>query len=291
MTSLARIIDGKAHAQAVRQEIGAKVARLKQQYGKAPGLAVVLVGEDPASQIYVRMKNKACTEAGMLSMQHHRDASTSEDELLALVHSLNADPTVHGILVQLPLPKHINEDTVIETISPEKDVDGFHPINVGRLMNDAPIFAPCTPLGVMALLDREGVDPKGKRAVVVGRSMIVGKPMALLLLARHATVTICHSRTADLAGEVRNADILVAAIGKPNMIKGEWIKEGAVVIDVGVNRLPDGKLAGDVEFEGASQRASRITPVPGGVGPMTIALLLSNTLTAAERAFAGGGRE
>ncbi|HEY8517924.1 MAG TPA: bifunctional methylenetetrahydrofolate dehydrogenase/methenyltetrahydrofolate cyclohydrolase FolD [Candidatus Binatia bacterium] len=275
----ARIIDGKAIAQRVREEVRARVAELKQR-GVEPGLATVLVGDDPASAIYVRNKKKACVEAGMASFGHELPASTTEAELLRLIDELNARPDVHGILVQLPLPSHLVPERIIERISPDKDVDGLHAVSRGRLVAGEPGLRPCTPLGVLRLLDEVGCDPKGKRAVVVGRSLLVGKPAALLLLERHATVTICHSRTADLAGEIGRADILVAAIGKAQAIKGEWIKPGAVVIDVGTNRTDEG-LVGDVEFEVARQRASAITPVPGGVGPMTIAMLLANTAQAA----------
>jgi methylenetetrahydrofolate dehydrogenase (NADP+)/methenyltetrahydrofolate cyclohydrolase len=243
----------------------------------------VLVGDDPASRVYVRNKGKACHEAGMLSRQIDLPATLPENDLLALVAELNADPSVHGILVQLPLPGHINESRVIEAISPDKDVDGFHPVNAGRLLRGGTCFVPCTPLGIMKMLDHESVDLKGKHAVVVGRSNIVGKPVALLLLAKHATVTICHSRTKDLPAVVRSADVVVAAVGKAEMIRGAWIAPGAVVIDVGINRLPDGRLVGDVAFEEAREVAGKITPVPGGVGPMTITMLLHNTLEAATR--------
>jgi methylenetetrahydrofolate dehydrogenase (NADP+)/methenyltetrahydrofolate cyclohydrolase len=250
-----------------------------------PGLAVVLVGEDPASQVYVRNKIKACAEAGIASFEHRLAASTSEEELLRLVSSLNTDPQVHGILVQLPLPSHISTQKVIEAVRPSKDVDGFHPENLGLLASGHARFVACTPAGVMRLLDHAGVPLAGRHAVVVGRSAIVGKPAALLLLERNATVTICHSRTADLAAVIKEADILVAAVGRARLIKGEMIKPGAAVIDVGINRLdsgPDaGKLCGDVDFAAALGRAGWITPVPGGVGPMTIAMLLENTLRAA----------
>jgi len=281
-----QLIDGKAVAAAVRAEVKEKTAAFSSRTGIQPCLVAVLVGEDPASRIYVRNKGKACTEAGLLSRQIDLPASVSEQELLDLVAELNADDSVHGILVQLPLPDHIDESRVIEAISPDKDVDGFHPVNVGRLLVGRPGFVPCTPYGIMRLLDHEGVDLKGKHAVVVGRSNIVGKPVAILLLARHATVTICHSRTKDLPGVVRSADVVVAAVGRAEMIRGSWIKPGAVVIDVGINRLPDGKLVGDVAFAEAREVAGRITPVPGGVGPMTIAMLLCNTLEAAVRAAA-----
>lgn len=276
---MSNIIDGKAIAQEIRQEIKAQVAELQTE-GKQPGLAVVLVGEDPASQTYVRSKEKACAEVGIYSEVYRLPAETSEAELLALIDRLNAHPKIHGILVQLPVPKHIDEKKVIDRISPAKDVDGFHPINVGDLFTNTARFVACTPRGCLELLDRMGVEIKGKKAVIIGRSNIVGKPVALLLLHRHATVTICHSRTADLKKECLDADILVAAVGRPQMITGEMIKPGAVVIDVGINRLSDGRLVGDVDFESAKERASLITPVPRGVGPMTIAMLLLNTLEA-----------
>jgi methylenetetrahydrofolate dehydrogenase (NADP+)/methenyltetrahydrofolate cyclohydrolase len=279
----ASIIDGKAVAAAVRAEVKELTASLVAKTGITPCLAVVLVGEDPASQVYVRNKGKACVEAGILSRQVDLPASTTEAELLDLVARLNADDAVHGILVQLPLPKHIDEAKVIEAISPAKDVDGFHPVNAGRLMTGGECFLPCTPYGILRLLDHEKVDLKGKHAVVVGRSNIVGKPVAILLLQRHATVTVCHSRTADLPSVVRSADVVVAAVGKAEMVKGDWIKPGAVVIDVGINRNAEGKLVGDVEYASAAAVAGKITPVPGGVGPMTIAMLLRNTLEAAAR--------
>jgi methylenetetrahydrofolate dehydrogenase (NADP+)/methenyltetrahydrofolate cyclohydrolase len=252
--------------------------------GLVPGLTVVRVGDDPASAVYVRGKRKACEEVGMRSVEHHLPATLAEADLLALIARLNVDPETHGILVQLPLPKHIDESKVLDAISPSKDADGFHPSNVGALWLGKPAPRPCTPAGVMRLLEEARVDPKGKRALVIGRSHIVGKPMAAMLLDRHATVTVAHSRTEDLAGEVARADILVAAIGKAEMVKGAWVKPGAVVIDVGMNRKPDGKLCGDVEFAEAEKRAGAITPVPGGVGPMTIAMLLVNTLDLARRA-------
>lgn len=278
----AQILDGKQIAAAVREEVKAEVARLKER-GVTPGLAVVLVGDDPASQVYVRNKHKACEEVGIYSEVHRLPAETTQEELLDLIKQLNNDHRIHGILVQLPLPEHINEKTVIDTIALEKDVDGFSPANVGNLVIGDRCFYPCTPHGCMVLLDKTGIDIKGKKAVVVGRSNIVGKPMAMMLLARHATVTICHSRTKNLAEECRQADILVAAVGKPEMITGDMIKEGAVVIDVGINRVSEKKLVGDVHFESAAQKASWITPVPGGVGPMTIAMLLKNTVEAARR--------
>jgi methylenetetrahydrofolate dehydrogenase (NADP+)/methenyltetrahydrofolate cyclohydrolase len=277
---MAQLIDGKAVAARVRVEVKAEVDRLKAQSGLVPGLAVVRVGEDPASKIYVTGKKKAAEEVGFNSWEHHPDASITQEELLALVDTLNNDPAVHGILVQLPLPKHIDAERIISAVNPEKDVDGFHPVNAGKLSLGKPGLRPCTPFGVMRLLQEAGCDPSGKRAVVVGRSNIVGKPMALMLLAADATVTVCH-RKSNLPAEVSNADIVVAAVGVAELIKGEWIKPGAVVIDVGMNRMPDGKLKGDVEFEKAKERASFITPVPGGVGPMTIAMLMRNTLLAA----------
>ena len=277
------IIDGKQVAAKVRAEVADLVRDMTRQ-GLVPGLTVVRVGDDPASAVYVRGKRKACEEVGMRSVEHHLPATLAEAELLDLIARLNADPETHGILVQLPLPKHIDESKVLDAISPAKDADGFHPLNVGALWLGKPAPRPCTPAGVMRLLDEARVDPKGKRALVIGRSHIVGKPMAAMLLDRHATVTLAHSRTEDLAGEVGRADILVAAIGKAEMVKGAWVKPGAVVIDVGMNRKPDGKLCGDVEYVEAEKRAGAITPVPGGVGPMTIAMLLVNTLELARRA-------
>jgi methylenetetrahydrofolate dehydrogenase (NADP+) / methenyltetrahydrofolate cyclohydrolase len=271
------IIDGKQIAAKVRLEVADQVKALARQ-GLIPGLTVVRVGDDPASAIYVRGKRKACDEVGMTSVEHHLPATVTQADLLALISRLNEDPATHGILVQLPLPKHIDESAILDAIVPHKDADGFHPVNVGALWQGRPAPRPCTPAGVMRLLAEAGTDPKGKRALVVGRSNIVGKPMAAMLLERHATVTVAHSRTQDLAGEVARADIVVAAIGKAELVKGAWVKEGAVIIDVGMNRLPDGKLVGDVEFAPAAARAAAITPVPGGVGPMTIAMLLVNTL-------------
>jgi methylenetetrahydrofolate dehydrogenase (NADP+)/methenyltetrahydrofolate cyclohydrolase len=278
------IIDGKQIAAKVRGEVAQGVAELRAR-GIYPGLTVVRVGDDPASAIYVRGKRKDCEEVGMRSDEHHLPATTQQPELMALIARLNADPSVHGILVQLPLPKQLDERKVLDAIDPRKDADGFHPFNVGALsIGIAGVPRPCTPAGVMRMLDEAKVDPKGKRALVVGRSNIVGKPMAAMLLERHATVTIAHSRTQDLAAEVGRADILVAAIGKAELVKGAWVKQGAVVIDVGMNRLDDGKLVGDVEYAEAAKRASAITPVPGGVGPMTRAMLLVNTLDLARRA-------
>jgi methylenetetrahydrofolate dehydrogenase (NADP+) / methenyltetrahydrofolate cyclohydrolase len=278
----AKILDGKAIAAEVKQHVQQRVnARIKEGL-RRPGLAVVLVGENAASQVYVRNKRKSCEEVGFFSQAYDLPASTSQAALLEIIDSLNADERIDGILVQLPLPAHIDADTVIERINPHKDVDGFHPYNMGRLALRMPLLRPCTPTGVMTLLRHTDVDLSGLDAVVVGQSNIVGRPMMLELLMAKCTVTICHSRTQNLAAKIAGADLLVAAIGQPNMIRGEWIKEGAVVIDVGMNRLPDGKLTGDVDFVGAAQRAAWITPVPGGVGPMTVATLLENTLLAAE---------
>jgi methylenetetrahydrofolate dehydrogenase (NADP+)/methenyltetrahydrofolate cyclohydrolase len=277
-----KIIDGKAIAAQLRESIATETTRLKLT-GTTPGLAVVLVGEDPASRVYVSMKEKACAQAGIFSAEHKLSAETKETQLLELIDELNKDERIDGILVQLPLPEHIDEDKVLQAILPSKDVDGFHPYNVGRLVTGNPLFQPCTPYGVMKMLEFTGVDLKGKEVVVVGRSNIVGKPVALMCLAQHATVTICHSRTKDLPEQVRKADVVIAAVGRPEMIKGDWIKEGAVVIDVGVNRVGEKKLVGDVEFEAAKARASAITPVPGGVGPMTITMLLHNTVESAKR--------
>jgi len=278
-------IDGKAVAAAVREEVRERVARLAVR-GIVPGLAAILVGDDPASRVYVGNKEKACADAGIRSFRHRLPASTPEGELFALVARLGRDPEVHGILVQLPLPPPLRAPAVIEALAPEKDVDGLHPVNQGRLLAGLPGLRPCTPLGILRLIDTTGGVLGGAHAVVVGRSVLVGKPVALLLLERHATVTLCHSRTADLPREVGRAQVLIAATGQPGLIRGEWIRPGAVVIDVGINRGPDGKLCGDVEFEPARERAGFITPVPGGVGPMTVAMLLANTVTAAEQAAA-----
>ena len=283
----AKVIDGKAFAANVRAQVAAHVARLKEEHGIQPGLAVVLVGEDPASQVYVRNKHASTIEVGMASFEHRLAADTSEADLLALVKSLNADPKVHGILVQLPLPAHLNSELIINSIDPAKDVDGFHISNVGLLGTGQKSMVPCTPLGCLMMLRDHHGKLAGMNAVVVGRSNIVGKPMAQLLLGDSCTVTIAHSRTKDLAAVCRGADILVAAVGRPEMITGEYVKPGATVIDVGINRLErDGKtkLVGDVEFASAAVVAGAITPVPGGVGPMTIACLLANTLTACCRA-------
>lgn len=277
-----QLIDGKAVAAALRAEIAEKVKQRAAQGLPAPGLAVVLVGEDPASRVYVGSKVKACEEVGYLSRSYRLAVETTQAELLAVIDQLNADPEIHGILVQLPLPKQIDVQAVIERIDPHKDVDGFHPYNLGRLAGKAPTLRPCTPYGCMRLLQAYGIDPVGKKAVVVGASNIVGRPVALELLMERATVTVCHSKTQDLPAELAQADIVIAAVGIPHFIKGEWLKPGAVVIDVGINRLDSGKLAGDVEFASACEVASAITPVPGGVGPMTIACLLQNTLEACE---------
>ena len=279
---MARIIDGKKIAADLREKIATDVNKL-QAKGVTPGLAVVLVGEDPASRVYVSMKEKACAATGIFSAEHKLVAETSEHDLLVLIDKLNNDDMIDGILVQLPLPDHIDESKVLEAILPTKDVDGFHPYSVGRLVTGNPLFQPCTPYGVMKMLEAEGVDLSGKEVVVVGRSNIVGKPVALMCLAEHATVTICHSRTKGLADKVRQADVVIAAVGRPEMIKGDWIKPGAIVIDVGVNRVGEKKLVGDVDFVGASENAAAITPVPGGVGPMTISMLLFNTVVSASR--------
>ncbi len=277
----AQIIDGKAVAAALIEEVRAGVDARLAAGKRAPALAVILIGDDPASAVYVRNKKKSCEKAGIRSLAWDLPASTTQEELLAIVDQLNADNEVDGILVQLPLPGHIDPQAVIERIAPHKDVDGFHPYNMGRLAIKMPLLRPCTPRGVMTLLEKYGIDPKGKKAVIVGASNIVGRPQALEMLLARATVTVCHSATENLAAEVAAADIVVAAVGKPGFVKGEWIKPGAVVIDVGINRLADGTLAGDVEFALASERAAFITPVPGGVGPMTIATLLQNTLDCA----------
>ena len=279
----ARIIDGKKIAAEIREEVRRQVQELQVKTGKVPGLAAVLVGDDPASATYVRTKTKACQEAGIGSRQLTPPEDISQSELLQIIQEMNRDSAIHGILVQLPLPKHLDERAILEAVDPRKDVDGFTFANIGRLVENCPQFVPCTPAGIIELLDREGIEIKGKHAVVVGRSEIVGKPVAFLLLHRHATVTICHSRTADLATETRRADILVAAVGRPRLVTGAMLKPGAVVIDVGINRV-EGKLVGDVDFESAAQVASAITPVPGGVGPMTVALLLKNTVRAFELA-------
>ncbi len=278
----ARILDGKAIAAELRQTIAADVKALISAGHRPPGLAVILVGEDPASQVYVRNKEKACQEVGFHSELIRLPADTSEDRLLALIDELNANEAIDGILVQLPLPEQIDESTVIERIHPTKDVDGFHPYNVGRLTLRMPLLRPCTPKGVMTMLERTGVNLEGLDAVIIGQSNIVGRPMALELLMARCTITVCHSRTRDLADKVRGADLLVAAVGRPEFVPGDWIKPGAIVIDVGINRREDGSLCGDVDFEAAKEKAAWITPVPGGVGPMTVATLLENTLQAAK---------
>ena len=279
---MAKIIDGKAISKQIREEIAVETADFIKKTGITPGLAVVIVGEDPASQVYVRNKRKACDEVGFYSESYELPAETTQEELEALVDKLNADEKIHGILVQLPLPKHLDETRVLLKINPDKDVDAFHPYNVGKIMIGDYSFLPCTPAGVMALIERSGIDVCGKKCVVIGRSNIVGKPMAMLLLHSHGTVTICHSRTQNLSAVCKEADILVAAIGKADFIGADMIKEGAVVIDVGMNRRADGKLTGDVNFAEAEPLASHITPVPGGVGPMTITMLMQNTLTSAK---------
>lgn len=278
----ATILDGQAIAADLRATIKTQVDDLLAAGGRTPGLAVVLVGENPASQVYVRNKRKACAEVGFHSRLHELPASTTQPELMELIDQLNADPDIDGILVQLPLPKHLDETAVTERILPTKDVDGFHPYNVGRLVLRMPLLRPCTPKGVMTMIQRTDRSLEGQDAVIIGQSNIVGRPMGLELLAARCTVTICHSRTKDLAEKARHADILVAAVGRPEFVPGDWIKDGAIVIDVGINRRADGKLVGDVDFAACAERASWITPVPGGVGPMTIASLLENTLQAAE---------
>lgn len=279
---MAKIIDGKAISAQIREEIAQKVQVYSEKTGTRPGLAVIIVGDNPASQVYVRNKKKACEQVGFNSWVYEMPESTTQDELNALIDKLNCDSTVHGILVQLPLPKHLDEKEVILRIKPEKDVDAFHPYNVGRITIGDPKFLPCTPAGIMELLKRSNIEIAGKECVVIGRSNIVGKPMALLLLAENGTVTVCHSKTRYLKDVCKRADILVVAIGKADFVTADMVKEGAVVIDVGMNRNAEGKLTGDVDFAFVSEVASYITPVPGGVGPMTITMLLQNTLTAAE---------
>ena len=280
-------IDGKAAAAAIHEQVAARVADFESRIGRPPGLATVLVGENPASAVYVRSKNRATAEAGMLSFAHNLPATTSEDELLQLVIALNADERVDGILVQLPLPQQVDATRVIETIDPSKDVDGFHPVNAGRLATGLPALVPCTPYGCLHLLRQELGDLSGLEAVVIGRSNIVGKPMIQLLLGENCTVTVAHSRTRDLPAVVRRADVVVAAVGRSEMVRGEWIKPGATVIDVGINRIPTddgkGRLVGDVAYDEVAEIAAAVTPVPGGVGPMTIAMLMRNTLVAAHR--------
>ncbi|HWN06478.1 MAG TPA: bifunctional methylenetetrahydrofolate dehydrogenase/methenyltetrahydrofolate cyclohydrolase FolD [Steroidobacteraceae bacterium] len=279
----AKIIDGKRIAEEFRREVRTGTDAFERRARRRPGLAVVMVGENAASAVYVRNKRRACEETGIVSVAHDLPDSTSEADLLALIDRLNADPSIDGILVQLPLPAHIGSTAVLERIDPSKDVDGFHPYNVGRLVQRMPILRPCTPYGIMLMLEREGLEARGRNAVIVGQSNIVGRPMALELLMKAATITVCHSQTRDLERQVGEADILVAAIGKPQFVPGAWVKPGAVVIDVGINRMPDGKLVGDVQYGEAAQRAGWITPVPGGVGPMTIAALMKNTLESAQR--------
>jgi len=279
----AQILDGKAIAARLRRDMAREAAELKARHGRAPGLAVILIGENPASMVYVRNKKQACTDTGIASFSHTLPADTSQQHLLGLIAELNTDPRVDGILVQLPLPDHIDPETIIEAIDPAHDVDGFHPYNIGRLAARIPALRPCTPLGCMHLLAETGVELHGMEAVVVGASNIVGRPMGLELLLAGCTVTTVHRFTRDTAAHVRRADIIVAAAGKPGLVKGKWIKAGAIVLDVGITRGPDGRLVGDVEFEAARKRAGWITPVPGGVGPMTIAMLLANTLSAFRR--------
>lgn len=280
---MAEIIDGKKLAEKVRNSLTEEIKKLKKTKKVTPGLAVILVGNNPASQVYVKNKILACEKVGIKSFHYQLPEKTSQKKLLELIHKLNKDKKVHGILVQLPLPKQIRADEIIEAIDPKKDVDGLHPFSLGKLAVGQPTFVSCTPAGMMEMLKEIHFDCSGKNAVVIGRSNIVGKPIALLLLASNATVTICHSKTKDLPEKVREADLIVASVGAPHLVKGDWIKLGAVVLDVGINRMPDGKLIGDVDFEAAQLKASYITPVPGGVGPMTITMLLKNTLEAAKR--------
>ena len=279
---MAELINGKEVSASVKQRVKKETEEFIAKTGKTPGLAVIIVGDDPASRVYVNSKKKACGEVGFKSFEYALPAETTQEELLKLVEKLNNDDNVDGILCQLPLPKHIDENAVINSIKYEKDVDAFHPFNVGKIMIGEYAFLPCTPAGIMELIDSTGTDITGKNCVVIGRSNIVGKPMAMLLLHRNGTVTICHSKTKDLAEKCRNADILVAAVGKANFVTEDMVKEGAVVIDVGMNRLENGKLCGDVDFAAVEEKASYITPVPGGVGPMTIAMLMQNTITAAK---------
>ncbi len=279
----ARLIDGKALAQQVRERLAKESAELSALKGIKPGLATILVGDDPASHLYVKNKQKACEQAGIYIDDHKLQGSTTQAELLALIEKKNADPNIHGILVQLPLPKQIDSKVILDAVSPQKDADGFHPYNFGRLVEGHPVFEACTPKGVIKMIESTGVGIEGKRAVVLGRSNIVGKPLALMLLHRHATVTICHSKTKDLPAVCREADLLLVAIGKAKFVTADMVKEGALVIDVGMNRLPDGKVVGDVDFEPVSRKAGWISPVPGGVGPMTIAMLLENTVESAKR--------
>jgi methylenetetrahydrofolate dehydrogenase (NADP+)/methenyltetrahydrofolate cyclohydrolase len=278
------VIDGRKISADIRSEVAEGVAKLKSEKGVTPGLAVIIVGEDPGSQIYVRNKEKACEETGIYSEKHEMPADTSEEDLITLVNRLNDDPNIHGLLVQLPLPKHIDEDRVIDTISVKKDVDGFTPVNVGNMLIGKECYLPCTPHGIIVLLQRIGMDISGKDAVIVGRSNIVGKPAAILLMQNNATVTICHSRTKDLAAHTSRADILVVGIGQPKMITADMVKEGAAVIDAGINRDAEGKVVGDVDYDGVFDKVGAITPVPGGVGMMTVAMLMYNTLEAATKA-------
>jgi len=287
----ARLLDGKMVAARVRAEVARRAAEFAQRQGRAPGLAVLQVGEDPASSVYVRNKRRSSLEAGIASFAHDLPATASESQILALVHALNHDERVDGILVQLPLPKGVNADRVMDSVDPRKDVDGFHPVNTGLLAQKRPRLRPCTPFGVIRLAKEYGIDLTGLRATVVGASNIVGRPMALELLLARATVTVCHTGTRDLRAEVERAELLVAAVGKPGFVPGEWVRPGAVVFDVGINRTPDGRLVGDVGFEAAAARAAWITPVPGGIGPMTIAMLLSNTVDAANLRSGVTGRE
>jgi len=284
----ATIIDGKRIAEEFRREVRAGTDELERRGLRRPGLAVVMVGDNAASAVYVRNKRRACSETGILSVMHDLPSTTAEAELLALIDRLNADPAIDGILVQLPLPAHIASVAVLERIDPLKDVDGFHPYNVGRLAQRMPVARPCTPYGIILMMEREGLEIRGKNAVILGQSNIVGRPMALELLMKAATITVCHSATRDLVRHVGEAEILVAAVGKAGFVPGAWVRPGAVVIDVGINRLADGRLVGDVQFEEAAERAGHITPVPGGVGPMTIAALMKNTLEAAMRRLAAG---
>ena len=281
----AKIIDGKLVSASIREKIKEKTKDIKDKYSRVPGLAAVLVGEDPASQIYVRNKRKSCEDVGIYSEEHKLPESTTQDELLELINKLNNDKKINGILVQLPLPKHIDDSLILNSVSSEKDVDGFHPINAGYLFEGKPQFIPCTPHGIIKMLEFYDIDIEGKNAVVLGRSNIVGKPAAILLLQKNATVTICHSRTKNLEDVLKEADIIVAAIGRAHFVKKEMVKEGAIVIDVGINRLDTGKLAGDVDFEAVKKISGFITPVPGGVGPMTITMLLWNTLTSLEKSI------
>ena len=276
----AQILDGKALGTKIRKEIAAEIKQLQHQGERVPGLAVILVGEDPASAIYVRNKRQACEEAGIKSVYHPLPKSTTQEDLIHLIEKLNDDPTIDGILLQLPLPAHIDSETVLEAIHPYKDVDGFHPYNLGRLAQRRPLLRPCTPYGIITLLDSIGETYKNKHAVIIGASNIVGRPMALEMLLAGSTITVCHRFTEDLKPHVASADILISAVGKPGLIKGDWIKPGSTLVDVGISRLANGSLAGDIEFEAAKKKAAWITPVPGGVGPMTVATLLKNTLFA-----------